>query len=151
MEEGINSQADIPSLSLAGDQSLPRIRTLPDDFHSILLVLAFAAESELVFWLAIWDLVDTEPLVCGTEETWEMTFDILNIVQFGGQWIVDINDNNLPVGFFLIEKCHDTKDFDLLDLTRVANQFTNFANIQWIIVTLGLGFWVNDIGVFPSL
>lgn len=80
-----------------------------------------------------------------------MTLDILNIIELGGQWVVDIDDDNLPVSFLLIEQSHDTKNLDLLDLARVSNQLANLAYIQWVIVTFGLGLWVNDIGVFPSL
>lgn len=62
-----------------------------------------------------------------------------------------IDDNDLPVGLFLIQKSHDTENFDLLDLTSVANQFTDFANIERIVVTFGLGLGMNDVGVFPGL
>jgi hypothetical protein len=62
-----------------------------------------------------------------------------------------IDDNDLPVGLFLIQKSHDTENFDLLDLTSVTDQFTDFANIEWIVVTFGLGLGMNDVGVFPGL
>lgn len=62
-----------------------------------------------------------------------------------------INDNDLPVGLFLIQEGHDAENLDLLDLTSVSNQFTDFANIKWIVVTFGLGLGVNDIGIFPGL
>lgn len=39
----------------------------------------------------------------------------------------------------------------MLDLTSVTNQFTNLTNVQWIIVTFGLGLGVDDIGIFPCL
>lgn len=155
---------------LAGHQTFPSITAFTDDFLSVLLVLALSAESELVLWLSIWDLVDTEPLVCGSEKTWEVAFNILDIVELGCKRIIDlskrdlsgqpcalnvemtyIDDNDLPVGLFLIQKSHDTENFDLLDLTSVANQFTDFANIERIVVTLGLGLGMNDIGVFPGL
>ena len=61
-------QVNVTALLLASDQSFPGVAALTDDLLGILLVLAFTAESELVLWLSVWDLVDTEPLVGGTEK-----------------------------------------------------------------------------------
>lgn len=80
-----------------------------------------------------------------------MSLDILNVIELGSQWVVDIDDNNLPVGLLLVKKSHDTEDLDLLNLTRVSDQLTNLADIQWIVVTLGLGLRVDNIGVLPCL
>ena len=80
-----------------------------------------------------------------------MTLNILNVVELGGKRVVHVNDNDLPVGLFFVQEGHDTEDLDLLDLTGVADEFTDFANVQWVVVTLGLGFGVDDIGVFPGL
>jgi hypothetical protein len=46
---------------------------------NILLVLALSGESELVLGLSVRDLVDTEPLVGGTEETGHVALDVLNV------------------------------------------------------------------------
>jgi hypothetical protein len=62
-----------------------------------------------------------------------------------------VNDNDLPVCLFLVEQCHDTKDLDLLDLTGVADQLADLADVQRVIVTLGLRLGVNNIRVFPCL
>jgi len=105
----------------------------------------------LVLWLSVWDLVDTEPLIGSSQQTWEVSLDILNIIELRSQWVVDINDNDLPVGLLLIEQSHDTKNLDLLDLTWVSDQFTDLADIQWIVVSLSLGLWVDDVGVLPCL
>lgn len=121
------------------------------DDSDTLLVLALAGESELVLRLSIWDLVDTEPLVGGPQQTWEVSLDILDVVELWSQWVVDVDDDDLPVGLLLVEKSHDTKDLDLLDLTRVSDKFTDLADVQWVIVTLGLGLWVDDVGVLPGL
>src|SRR4051794_20492374 len=90
----------------------------------LLLVLALTSESKLVLWLSIWDFVDSEPLICSSQQTWQVSLDILNIVELGSQWVVDIDNNDLPVGLLLVEKSHDTEDLDLLDLTRISNQLT---------------------------
>ena len=50
------------------------------DLSSVLLVLSFTGESELVLWLAVWDLVDSEPFVGGTEKTWKVTLDVFDVV-----------------------------------------------------------------------
>lgn len=105
----------------------------------------------MVLGLSIRDLVDTEPFVGGSQEAWEVALDILNVVELGGERVVDIDDDDLPVGLFLIEESHDTQDLDLLDLASITNQFTDFADIERIVIALGLGLWVNDIGVFPGL
>jgi hypothetical protein len=39
----------------------------------------------------------------------------------------------------------------LLDLTWVSDQLADLADVQWVVVALGLGLWVDDVGVFPCL
>jgi hypothetical protein len=83
-------QVDVTALLLASNETFPSIAAFTDDLLSILLVLAFAAECELVLRLSIWDLVDTEPFVCSTEEARKVTFDVLNIVELGSKGVVDL-------------------------------------------------------------
>lgn len=158
--------------SLAGDETLPGLVALTDDVHGVpivmllagvacscgdklaknsLLVLALAGESELVLGLAVRDLVDAEPLVGGTDEAGEVTLNILNVVELGGKRVVDVNDNDLPVGLLLVEKGHDTEDLDLLDLAGVADELADLADVERVIVTLGLGLGVDGVGVLPGL
>jgi hypothetical protein len=118
---------------------------------NILLIFALARECKLVFRLSIWDFVDTEPLIGSTEKTRQVTLDILDIIQLGGQWVVDVNHNDLPVSLLLVEQCHHSEDLDLLDLACLSNKLTDFADVEWIVVALGLGLWVNDVGIFPCL
>lgn len=80
-----------------------------------------------------------------------MTLDILNIVELGGKRVVHVNDDDLPVSLVLVEESHDTKNLDLLDLARVGDKLTNLADIERVVVTLGLGLGVNGVGVLPSL
>lgn len=119
--------------------------------EDVLLVLALAGESELVLGLAIGDLVDTEPLIGGTEKTRQVALDVLNVVELRSKGVVDINDNDLPVSLLLVEKGHDTEDLDLLDLTGVADKLTDLANVERVVVTLGLGLRVDSVGVLPGL
>ncbi len=86
-------QADVAPLLLAGDESFPSIAAFADDLFGVFLVLAFTAESKLVLGLAIWDLVDTEPLVGRSEKTRKVTLDILDVVQLGCQGIVDLRSS----------------------------------------------------------
>ena len=95
----------------------------------IRLVLAFTGEGELVLGLSIGNLVDTEPLVGGTEKAGKVALDILNVVELRSQRIFNVNNNDLPVGLFLVEESHHTEDLDLLDLTSVADELTNLADI----------------------
>lgn len=83
-------QAEISTLLLAGNQTLPSITALSDDFFGVLLVLALSAEGKLVFGLSIWDFVDTEPLVGGSEKAGKVAFNILNVVELGCKRIIDL-------------------------------------------------------------
>jgi hypothetical protein len=116
-----------------------------------LLVLALASEGELVLGLAIGDLVDAEPLVGGAEETGQVALDVLNVVELGSKRVVDVNDDDLPVGLLLVEEGHDAEDLDLLDLAGVADKLTDLADIERVVVALGLGLRVNGVGVLPGL
>jgi hypothetical protein len=78
-------------------------------------------------------------------------FHILDIVELWCQWILDIDDNNFPVGLLFIEQSHDAEDLDLLNVAWPGDEFSNFANVERVVVTLGLGLGVNDVGVFPCL
>jgi len=117
----------------------------------LLLVLAFSGKCKLVLRFSVRDLVDTEPLIRSPKKTGKMLLDILDIVQLRSQWVIDINDDDLPVGLLLIKQCHNTEDLDLLDLPWGSNQLANLADVKWVIVTLCLGLWVNNVGVFPCL
>lgn len=80
-----------------------------------------------------------------------MTLDVLNIIQARCQRVIDIDDNDLPICLLLIEKSHDTKDLDLLDLAWRCNELADFADIERIVVTFCLGFGMGDVGIFPCL
>ena len=144
-------QVDVASLLLARDQSLPGVTAFTDDLLGVLLVLAFTAESELVLGLAVGDLVDAEPLVRCSQEARQVTFNILNVIELGSERVVDVDDDDLPVGLFFIQQRHHAQNFDLLDLPGVANKLTNLAHVEWVVVTFRFGLGVDDIGVFPGL
>ena len=148
---GEDIQANFTRGGLAGDELLPGIGALADDILGVLAVLALAGEGELVLGLSVGDLVDAEPLVGGAQEAGEVTLNILNVVELGGKRVVDVDDNDLPVGLLLVNQSHDTEDLDLLDLTGVADKLTDLANVERVVVTLGLGLGVDGVGVLPGL
>lgn len=80
-----------------------------------------------------------------------MPLNVLNVVELGSQGVVDVNDNDLPVSLLLVEEGHDTEDLDLLDLTGLGDELTNLADVERVVVTLGLGLGVDRVGVLPGL
>lgn len=92
-----------------------------------------------------------EPLVRRADEAGEVVLDVLDVVQLGREGVVDVDDDDLPVSLALVEEGHDAEDLDLLDLADVADLLANFADIEGIVVTLGLSLGVGCVGVFPGL
>ena len=43
-----------------------------------------------------------EPLVCSPDQARLVSLNILNIIEFGCQRVVDIDNDNLPIGLALI-------------------------------------------------
>ena len=80
-----------------------------------------------------------------------VTLNILDVVQARSERVVDVDDNDLPVSLALVEQSHDTEDLDLDHLTGLGDKLTNLADVERVVVSLGLGLWVDDIGVFPGL
>jgi hypothetical protein len=145
------SQVDITRLRLARDELVPRLRTLANDLSRILAILALAREGKLVLGLAIRDLVDAEPLIRGTQQARKVTLDILNVIQLGSERIIDVDDDNLPIGLALVQQRHHAQHFDLLDLAGFGDEFADLAHVERVVVALLLGFGVGDVGVFPRL
>jgi hypothetical protein len=151
VRDGGVDQAEVLLGGLASGKLLPGLGALADNLHGVLLVLALAGEGELVLGLAVWDLVDAEPLICGTEKTGQVALDVLDVVQLGSQRVVHVDDHDLPVGLALVEQSHDTEDLDLDDITGLVDKLADLADIQWVVVALSLGLLVCDIGVLPRL
>jgi hypothetical protein len=136
---------------LASDEAAPCFVTFVNDLGGIFLILGFTGEGERVLGLSIGDFIDTEPLVRCPNETRQMPFNILNIVQLGRKRIVNVDDENLPIGLAFVEKGHDAQDFDLLDLADIAYLFSDFTDVERVVVAFCFCFGMNLVGVFPSL
>ena len=80
-----------------------------------------------------------------------MPLNILNVVQLACERIQDVNNDDLPIGLTLVQKCHNTENLDLLDLTNESNVLANLTDIKGIVVAPRLGFGVSLGGIFPCL
>ena len=47
-----------------------------------------------------------------------MPLDVLDIVQSGGERVVDVDDDDLPVSLTLVQEGHDSEDLDLPTMRR---------------------------------
>jgi hypothetical protein len=92
-----------------------------------------------------------EPLVCGADETGQMALNILDVVQLARERVLDVNDDDLPVGLALVEECHDTKDLNLLDLADEPDLLADFADVEGVVVALSFGLSVGRRRVLPGL
>lgn len=122
-----------------------------DNLHSVLLAFGLPGEGKDVLGLSIGDLVDPEPLVGRSDQSGQMPLNILDVIEPGSQRVVDVYYKDLPVGLAFIQESHDTEDFDLLDLTDVADVLADLAHVERVVVPVGTGFGVLDVGVFPGL
>jgi len=77
--------------------------------------------------------------------------DVLDIIELGGKGVLDIDDDDFPVGLAFIEERHDAEDLHLLDLANIADLLADLANIERVIVSLGLGLRVELSRIFPGL
>jgi hypothetical protein len=80
-----------------------------------------------------------------------VALDVLNVVQARRERVVDVDNNDFPVGLALVEKGHHTENLDLLDFTGLGDELADFADVQRVVVTGLLGLGVDNVGVFPGL
>jgi len=139
------------SRGLARDQATPRLVAFMDDLGSVFLVFGLTGECESVLGFSIGDFIDPEPFVGSSNKAREMALNILDVVQLGRKGILHVDHDDLPVGLAFVKEGHDTKDLDLLDLTNIADLLADLANVERIVVSLGLGFSVRLSRVFPGL
>jgi hypothetical protein len=80
-----------------------------------------------------------EPLVGGTDEAGKVPLDVFDVVELGCKGVLDIDDDDFPVGLAFIEEGHDAEDLDLLDLANITDLFADLADVERVVVTFGLG------------
>ena len=97
-------------------------------------------------------LEDTlEPVSSCIDQTEQMAFNVVDVVQLRGQWIIDVDDEDLPVGFTFVDESHDAEDLDLLHLPDMAYLLADLADVERIVVAVGFGLLVRHRRVFPGL
>merc|ERR1712003_543325 len=129
-------------------QLLPVSVGLGDNFLCEGNILEFFVESEFVEWLVIGGLVPSEPF---SDSGLDGLGDILDVVVFLGERIIDGNGNNLPVQFAIVDHSENTKNLDFVDASGIEGLGSDFDNIDRIVVTHDFQLGVLDVGVFPSL
>lgn len=80
-----------------------------------------------------------------------MPLNVLNVVEPVRERVVDVDDDDLPVGLALVEESHDAEDLDLLDLANVSDLLADLADVQRVVVALGLSLGVGLGRVLPGL
>ena len=80
-----------------------------------------------------------------------MSLNVLNVVESRCQWIIDVNDDDLPVSLLFVKQGHDSQNFDLFDLSRSCDELSDLADIERVVITLGFGLGMENIWVLPSL
>jgi hypothetical protein len=140
--------------------------TLKDNFSGAFLALGLAREGEIDFWLAIGNLVDARICVRTTKrgrrhETENTPNHSLvarikpgrcfSTSSMSFRFHENINHDHFPIDFALLQQGHDAENLDLLNLSDISNPFADFADVERVIVTLGLGLSVSLCWVFPGL
>lgn len=92
-----------------------------------------------------------EPLISGPNQARKVTLHVLDVVELGCQRVVNIDDDDFPVGLTLVEQSHDTQNLDLLHLADEAYSLTDLTDIQRVVVALSFCLGVESSRVLPSL
>jgi hypothetical protein len=92
-----------------------------------------------------------EPFIRRADQSGLVPLDILDVVELRRKRILNVNNDDFPVGFALVEKCHNAKDLDLLDLADISDLLADFADIQGVVIAFGFSLRVRLGRVFPSL
>lgn len=72
-------------------------------------------------------------------------------IELRSQRVLLVDHNDFPIRLLFVQESHDAQNLHSLDVTGLRDQFADFAHVERVIVTLGLGLGVNGVGVFPSL
>lgn len=124
---------------------------LGDDVLGECCIFSFAVKSKLIFWFAIWNLVELEPFDRSPQKAREEFLDILNIFHLISKRVVDVNSEKLPVSFTFVDQRQSSKDFHLHDIATFRDTRSNFTHVDRIVVTFTAGGFIDMIRIFPSL
>ena len=130
-----------------GLQFLPEFVGLGDNFLRFGGVLVLLVESERVDGLVIGGLVPPEPF---SDTVLDGIRNVVDVVVFLGERIVDGNCQELPVQFTIVDHGQDSEDLDFRDGSHLLAG-SNLDDIDRIVVAEDSEFGVLDVGVFPCL
>merc|ERR1719184_5246 len=139
------------AISLPTYQLLPAFIGTSNNILSKLFVLRLSIECKFICWLSIRHLVDFKPFHSCFEKSWHNLVNIVDIIQIVSKRIIDINSNQLPVSFALVNHSEDTQHFHLDHGAPLVDSLTNLTNINRIIVTLAVGGGVGMVWILPCL
>lgn len=122
-----------------------------DEVLVVLSVFEFTTKRNLVFGLAIRDLIEAEPVSRRRQQSRHVLVDVVNVIELFGKRILHVNDEDLPICFAVVQEPHDAEGLHLLDLTDVTDALANFEGVEGIIVSLGSSVGMYSIRIFPSL
>lgn len=136
-------QAGLVLVAVAVDELLPLLVTVLRDLQREVAALRLVVERELVTRLAVGHLVDAEPLASAGQQAREQTLHVLQIVQFLGQRVVHVHDDQLPVGLALIDERKTTEHFHLDHGATTLYLRADLARVDRIVVAL-VAWWVRE-------
>jgi hypothetical protein len=117
-----------------GDQVRPGLVVVLDLPVSERAVKELAVLGEAVRRLARRDLVDAEPVARGLQQAGHVRLDVVDVVELGGQRVVDVDGDDLPVALALVDEADGAQDFDLDDRAALVDARADLAHVQWIVV-----------------
>merc|ERR1719153_1935278 len=138
-------------ISLPTYQLLPALIGTSNNILSKLFVLRLSIKCKFICWLSIRHLVDFKPFHSCFEKSWHNLVNIVDIIQIVSKRIIDINSNQLPVSFPLVNHSEDTQHFHLDHSAPLVDGLTNLTNINGIIVTLAVGGGVGMVWILPCM
>mmetsp|Transcript_31072 Transcript_31072/g.56376 ORF Transcript_31072/g.56376 Transcript_31072/m.56376 type:complete len:264 (+) Transcript_31072:262-1053(+) len=119
-----------------------------NNLTSRLGIQPFLIKAKSIQGLVIRCLVPSEPF---TDTILDGVRDIINIIVFLSELVIDGNGNNLPVQFAIINHGNHTQRLDLRNRSHSNSLGTNLNNINGIIITKALQLGVLRVGILPSL
>mmetsp|Transcript_26105 Transcript_26105/g.29042 ORF Transcript_26105/g.29042 Transcript_26105/m.29042 type:complete len:219 (+) Transcript_26105:111-767(+) len=134
-----------------GYKCLPVSVGLFDYFNSEFLWLRLVIIRKDILWFAVRDLVVAQELEYLLQFSWVNLFDIFELVNLAGLWVVDVNGNNFPVSLAFVNHSVNAYYFDGNGIASVMLYVTNLANVQRIVITFSFSALMGLGRVLPCL